>query len=85
MPDQCAQAITNTFVISDACSWSKLNAALGWQATALAFCMERPRRQGLRALQRRLAEAEITEGPVFHAVRQNGRDRAEAIASESVA
>ena len=37
------------------------------------------------ALERWLAEAEITEGPDFRAVRQNGRVRAEAIAPDSVA
>lgn len=60
MPDQRAKAIINADVISDACSWSDLNAILGWQATALAFRMERPRRLG-RA--RWLAEAQIIERP----------------------
>jgi hypothetical protein len=85
MPAPCTQAITNTEVISDACSWSELKAVLGWQATALAFHMERPRRPGRCALERWLAEAEITEGPVFRAVRQNGRVRAETLAPDSAA
>ena len=84
MPGQRTQAITNADAISEACSWSDLKAVFRWQA-ALAFGMQRRRRPGRRALELWLAEAAITEDPVFRAVRENGRVQAQALAAEFVA